>query len=624
MGQIYIVGNKDIRDKIKCYEPQLCLLPESGLPNDRAIHDFIMSNIRHDVETLILDADHNRSLCLSIAKHVRLSVESLGSGSLCSIVFISELSDKSFMLPHNYSDDVDILSTEGVYVTPLAQLPAVLPLCKKLKIENYGKGFLNRIQVEAPDSLGGHDLANQWGASVMYRLACGGEIEMAEYPELEVIKKDLYMKYVTVSTKDLQSLIFSSKVAGYVSERNVNAEGKRILLIDDCAGKGWEDTLRNIFIDYEAFDVISQEITDFEDYTYENQQKILFGEYDLYLLDLRLGGGREENIFKTEDFSGMKVLKRIKSVNKGRQVIMFTASNKAWNFKALLNPEAGANGYYIKESPFLKLPEYFSERNLESFITDVNCCFNRGYLKEYNGFTQVISSHIERLHAADPESPYLQMLQEVLMQMEIAYNLADISSSPNMYKYAFIAAEQVLEILSAHLTEVNETEMIMKVGPSGNRICSKSKAHSGYRYKLANKDAKKDRFSQFDRISTIYLQLCNMPDNGIMHLARQIIQIRNSFIHPVNSQKTSAAISSDGLYYRNEICDPDSVFATAEILPIFEEMAKKGLLYDNNGNLSIKMDVVNYQTGVELVVKALMNIYNAISATILKIPSNQG
>jgi DNA-binding NarL/FixJ family response regulator len=28
---------------------------------------------------------------------------------------------------------------------------------------------------------------------------------------------------------------------------------------------------------------------------------------------------------------------------------MFTASNKAWNMKALL--DAGADGYYIKESP---------------------------------------------------------------------------------------------------------------------------------------------------------------------------------------------------------------------------------------------------------------------------------
>ena len=624
MGRIYIVGNKDIATHLRQQECLEHKLPDNDLHSDRSIHDFMVSCIGSDVDVLILDADYNRSLCLRLAKHVRLSVEALGSGALCSIIFVSELSDKSFMLPHNYNDDVDVLSSEGVYVTTLSKLPVILPLCKKLRIENYKKGFLDRIHVEAPDSLGGHDLANQWGASVMYRLACGGEIEKAEYPELEIIKKDLYMKYVTVSTKDLQSLIFSAKVVGYASERTVNAEGKRILLIDDRAGKGWEDTLKNIFINYDVFDVISQEITEFEDYTYENQQKILFGEYDLYLLDLRLGGGKEENIFKTEDFSGMKVLKKIKSVNKGRQVIMFTASNKAWNFKALLNPDAGANGYYIKESPFLKLPEYFSERNLESFICDVTRCFDRGYLKNYHQFIQQISKDIEQLQLINPESPYLQMLQEMHMQMEIAFNLADIASSPNMYKYAYIAAEQVLEILSSHLTEVNETEKVMRVGVVGNRESSKSKTRSGYLYKLNNKEDKKERFSQFDRISAIYLQLCKVQDKGLMHLTRQIIQIRNSFIHPANLQDGNTNIDTTSLYYRSEICDSNSLYASEEYLPMFEDFAKKGLLYDNNGMISITMNVVDYQIGIELVLKVILNIYAAISESILNNSNIQG
>ena len=612
MGQIYIVGNKDIADKLSHWDCQFSQFPEKDLKNDTEIHDFMTSVIGKDVSTLILDADYNRELCLRLAKHVRLSVEALGHGALCSIIFVSELSDKSFMLPHRYGDNVDIIYTEGVYVSNLSQLDVILPLCKSLKIENYNKGFLERVQVKAPDELGGHDLANQWGASVMYRLACGGEIENREYPELEVIKKDLYMKYVTVSTKDIQSLIFSRKLAGYLSDMSVNAEGKRILLIDDCAAKGWEETLKNILLNYESFDVISQEVTDFEDYSYENQQKILYGEYDLYLLDLRLGGGKEENIFRTEDFSGMKVLKKIKSVNKGRQVIMFTASNKAWNFKALLNPDAGANGYYIKESPSLKLPEYFSERNLESFINDVSRCFERGYLKDYYSFIQDISKDIERIQSMNPGSLYLKMIQEIQMQLKIAFNLADISSSPNMYKYAFIALEQVMELFSAFLTEVNESENTMTVGLEGVRETSRAKSRSTYRYILTGREDKKERFSQFDRISAIYLQHCGVKDEGIMHLTRQLIQIRNSFIHPVNTQDSSEEISLEGLYYRNEICEPNSLYASDEFLPLFEELARKGLLYDNNNNLSIKMDMVNYQIGLELALKVVLNIYSAI------------
>lgn len=614
MEPIYIIGNNDIASGLNGQEKRIIPFPSGSLKNDGDIHDFLTSSLKGNVGVLVLDADQDRNLCLRLAKHVRLSVESLGTTSLCPIILITELNPRSFLHPHGYHDDIDVLSTEGVYISRLAELVTILPFCRPLKPENYTKGFLNRIQVAAPDELGGHDLANQWGASVMYRLACGGEIERGEYPELEVIKKDLYMKYVTVSTQDLQTLLFRGKVADNMTERSIDAEGKRILLIDDRAQKGWEDTLKNIFVGYDTFDVISQEITEFEDYSYENQQKILFGEYDLYLLDLRLGGSKEEYIFRTEDFSGMKVLKKIKAVNKGRQVIMFTASNKAWNFKALLNPDAGANGYYIKESPSLKLPEYFSERNLSSFISDVNRCFERGYLTRYYSFINEISGHIEELHQKGTDSPYSRMLEEVYLQLQIAFNLADISTTPNMYKYAFIAAEQVLEIFASHLTEVVESEKKMNVGFEQSRIQSLYRKQNGYLYHLTTNKETKERFSQFDRLSAIYLQLCGQLDDGMMHVTRQMIQIRNSFIHPVKQDESSQSITRTDLYYRKEVADAGSLFAKDEMLHLLEELADQGVLYDHNGNLGIRMQVVDSQRGIELILMVLMNFYDAVKS----------
>ena len=614
MEPIYIIGNNDIASGLNGQEKRIIPFPSGSLKNDGDIHDFLTSSLKGNVGILVLDADQDRNLCLRLAKHVRLSVESLGTTSLCPIILITELNPRSFLHPHGYHDDIDVLSTEGVYISKLAELVTILPFCRPLKPENYTKGFLNRVQVAAPDELGGHDLANQWGASVMYRLACGGEIESGEYPELEVIKKDLYMKYVTVSTQDLQTLLFRGKVADNMTERSIDAEGKRILLIDDRAQNGWEDTLKNIFVGYDTFEVISQEITEFEDYSYENQQKILFGEYDLYLLDLRLGGSKEEYIFRTEDFSGMKVLEKIKAVNKGRQVIMFTASNKAWNFKALLNPDAGANGYYIKESPSLKLPEYFSERNLSSFISDVNRCFERGYLTRYYSFINEISGHIEELHQKGTDSPYSRMLEEVYLQLQIAFNLADISTTPNMYKYAFIAAEQVLEIFASHLTEVVESEKKMNVGFELSRIQSLYRKQSGYLYHMTTNKETKERFSQFDRLSAIYLQLCSRQDDGMMHVTRQMIQIRNSFIHPVKQDESSQSITRTDLYYRKEVADAGSLFAKDEMLHLLEELADQDVLYDHNGNLGIRMQVVDSQRGIELILMVLMNFYDAVKS----------
>ena len=50
---------------------------------------------------------------------------------------------------------------------------------------------------------------------------------------------------------------------------------------------------------------------------------------------LRLNGAAEDGQLVPEEFSGYKVLRRIKELNRGNQVIMLTASNKAWNLKAL-------------------------------------------------------------------------------------------------------------------------------------------------------------------------------------------------------------------------------------------------------------------------------------------------
>jgi hypothetical protein len=57
---------------------------------------------------------------------------------------------------------------------------------------------------------------------------------------------------------------------------------------------------------------------------------------------------------------------------------------------------------------------------------------------------------------------------------------------------------------------------------------------------------------------------------------------------------------------------------------MFEDFAKKGLLYDNNGMISIKMNVVDYQIGIELVLKVILNIYAAISESILNNSNIQG
>src|SRR5690606_17315684 len=119
---------------------------------------------------------------------------------------------------------------------------------------------------------------------------------------------------------------------------------------------------------------------DFESFSEANKNIINSEKFDLYLVDLRLNGLEEDENLKTKEFSGMKVLQKIKSLNEGNQVIIFTASNKVWNLKSLL--DAGADGYYMKESPEYNFSRVISEQNYKDFKENVKACFGRGYLSE--------------------------------------------------------------------------------------------------------------------------------------------------------------------------------------------------------------------------------------------------
>ena len=626
MAQIHIIGSKSIQTSLFGNEYIHIDIPQNAL-NDSETHDFLINSLLGDINCVILDASEHRATMLTMAKHIRLSLESLGTKALCPIIFLTELSPRGFMLPHSENDDVDILQTEGIYVSSLHDLQTTIQYCKPIDIERYHIGFLNRIHVTPPSEFSGHSLANQWGARVMYRLTSGGNLEENEYPELEKVKKSLYMKYITASTTDIKSLIFQGMVVGSLSERHIRSHNKRILYIDDCAESGWKDTLENIFTDAD-FEYIDRTVMSFDDYSPDEQDKILNEDWDLYLLDLRLGGDKEENIFNTEDFSGMKVLRKIKEHNRGNQVIMFTASNKAWNFKSLLNPDAGANGYYIKESPALKLPEQFSLMNISTFIEDVNKCFERAYLKDFYSLIIDLRNHIKTLRAQFFNPQYLRLSEEMLSQLEIAFYMADIANSPNMHKYAYIAAEQTFEIIKKYLSDEKKG---IQVGTEGFRKPVMPLGLKGYKtfplteeeiVQMKEEDAKKlledPEYVPYkatgapECLKSIYIHHFKQEDNGLLYFLHKIITIRNNFIHPANKKAQGKPMSKYDLLKNNDFNDDTLLFSSDDFYEIFMEMAKEKVLILQNDMINIKNTIVDYPVGVKLILAILKRFYVCI------------
>jgi CheY-like chemotaxis protein len=377
MERTYILGsNQRLR---KEFGENFIELPD--LINEVEIHSWVIGLFRsNDIEKVVIEIGVNPLIALQVGYHIRLSIEDLERKALLPILFVSTLSLNAVMLQSEiYSQ---ILSTKGIVFSELdlQSIKTEIENMNGLNESEYLTKFLKTINIQPDETIGRHSLANIWGAYAMDKAANANAL-----PADSEFKKKLYFKYVSAFNNIDKLKPSPLKILGNISVGNinkVNLEGKRILLIDDEAEKGWEAVLRKVLktTNPEDFVVINERVKDFESFSEANKNIINSEKFDLYLVDLRLNGLEEDENLKTKEFSGMKVLQKIKSLNEGNQVIIFTASNKVWNLKSLL--DAGADGYYMKESPEYNFSRVISEQNYKDFKENVKACFGRGYLSE--------------------------------------------------------------------------------------------------------------------------------------------------------------------------------------------------------------------------------------------------
>jgi CheY-like chemotaxis protein len=382
MEKTYIIGRSS-EALIKGLALQVIELPT--IASDEEIHDFIENRlIGIDFEQLIIPLfQQDGNLGFRIALHIRLTVP-LYEKRLVPILFTSI--DKLSKILNIAGIFANLLSTKGCRYEEFDKdvILTAIGLLQPLRVDDYKNFFLDYITIHPGEKLGRHSLANQWGALSLNRAANTN----AAITDHELIKaqKQLYFKFILalgdnysdINTKRL-------KVLGHIyvgKPDQIDAKDYRILFIDDEAHKGWENVLKKIFKTKitDQFKVIKEKVKTFEDMSQSSQDLITNGGFDLFLVDLRLNGDDEEDVIDPRNFSGTKILKKIKALNEGNQVIMFTASNKAWNMKALL--DENADGYYIKESPEYNFPIKFSQENYLNFKDEIRKCFELSFLKE--------------------------------------------------------------------------------------------------------------------------------------------------------------------------------------------------------------------------------------------------
>ncbi|MBD2757107.1 response regulator [Spirosoma validum] len=355
-------------------------LPRFLSDDDR--HDFTLNTLKEvefDKLVILIDSEDGYD-GLKLGLHIRLTTQ-MHEKRLVPILFIA--SDTLKVILRQAGIWGRILTTKGCSlqqfdVTAIRNGLNFPPL----RLEALDE-FLRIIQLQPDETVGRHSLANQWGAYALNKAA--GTNALSKNESLVKAQKQLYFKYIeSINNTSKHVSVPANPAAKPVSSTpvQVNATGKKILLIDDEADKGWSDVLRVIFkvSDPQDFIVVNRRVSGWSDFKDEEKKLIIETGFDLFLVDMRLTGKEEEEAVEPNKFSGTDVVRYIKHDNNGNQVIVFTASNKVWNLKALL--DNGADGYYIKESPEYNFSQSFSVENFMNFKAEAEYCLRRSFLKE--------------------------------------------------------------------------------------------------------------------------------------------------------------------------------------------------------------------------------------------------
>lgn len=452
MKRIYTIGlTSDIS------QPGLPIelfLPLGKAESDNDLHDFIIKELlEKDFDALHIPfIQENAGLAFRLALHIRLT-ERLLAKRLCNIVLSSNLLVDTVIKNagiHGY-----ILTTAGTkYLqNPTSQIiSAVVEKLHPLTVDKFVSHFLHLIIVKADEKIGRHSLANIWGAKKLEQSA--NLNILSNIKTFEVNQQSLFFKYASAFNYNYASLKPSAlKILGKIQLRKpdkIEAHGKKILLIDDEADKGWSLILERLFqLDSSSdFQVIQERVGSYEDFSQQSKELIENHSYDLFLLDLRLKGVDEEKVINTEKMSGANVLKKLKAINAGNQVVIFTASNKVWNLKSLLldNADYRADGYYLKESPDFNFSEEVSYQNYLSFKETVLECLELSHLREF----WRESEFMKKMDFSKCSQKFRSFAITSIDQMDIAYELLALNRKreSHLFKFAFLTYFQIIENFS--------------------------------------------------------------------------------------------------------------------------------------------------------------------------------
>jgi CheY-like chemotaxis protein len=241
---------------------------------------------------------------------------------------------------------------EAIFSVKLDKLSGLMNYAIDVEVKKLKPVLIDKINISSPYD-NRHQTTNEWGAM---RLASNfGIFELIKF----TYPKHLYFKY-------LSRFINQGHLDPNKSLQNLFS---KILLIDDNADCGWIELLKNIHFEFDDLEkgfkgkIDKITTTDILN-VWKNVTPEKFNQYDLIYLDLYLEKG------KADSTNALSALKFIKEKYPNIPIIIFTASDKAWNLDEVL--EKGADAMYIKESPLYYRNKVYSLKNYSDFMATIN------------------------------------------------------------------------------------------------------------------------------------------------------------------------------------------------------------------------------------------------------------
>lgn len=252
--------------------------------------------------------------------------------------------------------------------------------------------FLDRFEVKPPINFADehHSITNIWTIlrwNEMLQRTDSADPFLSE--DVKDFSCSLYYKWLQAQQSAREPFRPKKKETSFIG----TIADKKIVHIDDDVNRGLGDVLENVFrsskanyFPYKDFD---------STYTQEELETRIKAfidkndDADCYLVDLRLhetdnipfDENNDEAIKDVvKNFTGHRIARYIYEKNPGNQIVIFTASNKIWNYVAA---EKYFSGYVIKENPEYIMTKAGSRSVFLDFANAIQRACRNSWLKSY-------------------------------------------------------------------------------------------------------------------------------------------------------------------------------------------------------------------------------------------------